>query len=227
MLFNARAGPVVATMRISPVVLEGAAAGFAELVAAVPPGGWERPALGVWSVRDLVGHASLALSTIEAYLNKTGTGAFLDGPVAYFPPRPGSPVDSEVRRARDEAIAQRGREAGEALGEDPARAVAELASRVTALVAASPDDAPVATPAGPMTLAGYLPTRTFELAVHSLDLAGALDLDPPELLAPSMSASLELAGSLAARHPRAADLLLAHTTLKNSYRGSSRCSRTR
>ena len=106
------------------------------------------------------------------------------------------------------AIAQRGRETGEALGEDPAAAVRELVQRVTALVRNTQDDALVATPAGAMTLIDYLPTRTFELAVHTLDLARALGLPPPAALAPAVAASLELAGAIGSRLPSAGDLLL-------------------
>src|SRR5262249_49165549 len=106
------------------------------------------------------------------------------------------------------AIAERGREAGAALGDDPRRSVAQLAGRVTDLVDATPDDAPVAIRGGRMTLANYLPTRTFELAVHGLDLARALGTDAPSNLMPAVSASCELAGLIAARLPSAPDFLL-------------------
>jgi hypothetical protein len=59
-----------------------------------------------------------------------------------------------------------------------------------------------------MPLVDYLPTRTFELTVHSLDLARALGVDPPEVLTPAVTACCELAGGLAGRRPHAADLLL-------------------
>ena len=35
-----------------------ATACFVELVARVPDSGWDDPALGVWNVRDLVGHVA-------------------------------------------------------------------------------------------------------------------------------------------------------------------------
>lgn len=59
-----------------------------------------------------------------------------------------------------------------------------------------------------MTLVDYLPTRTFELAVHGLDLARTLGLPTPASLAPGIAASLELAGAIGARLPTAGDLLL-------------------
>ncbi len=186
----------------------GATDGFVELTGQVPTRAWELPALGEWDVRSLVGHASRALSTIESYLGRPGEGPTLDGPLAYFCAILPEEADPERRRQLDRAIAERGRQSGAELGEDPASAVAELANRVGALVDAAADDAPVATAAGAMTLAGYLPTRTFELAVHSLDLARAFELPVPATMGPAIAASCELAGRLAARRPDAADLLL-------------------
>lgn len=185
-----------------------AASGFVELVARIPPDAWRRPALGVWDVRALVGHTGRALSTIETYLGGTSPLPPVDGPVEYYLRALSSDSGVEARAGRDAAIAARGREAGESLGDQPVSAIAALAARVQELVDRTPDDAPVASPAGPMTLATYLPTRTFELTVHSLDLARALGVDPPPGLAPAVSACCELAGLVAGRRPHAAELLL-------------------
>ena len=178
----------------------GAAQAFLELTRQIPDQAWSRPALGEWDVRALTGHTSRALTTVETYLATAAAGKRVAGPVGYF---------LAVRGATSpDAIAQRGRETGEALGEDPAAAVRALVQRVTELVRNTPDGAPVATPAGPMTLIDYLPTRTFELAVHTLDLARALGLPPPASLAPAVAASLELAGAIGSRLPAAGELLL-------------------
>jgi hypothetical protein len=59
-----------------------------------------------------------------------------------------------------------------------------------------------------MTLTNYLPTRTFELAVHSLDLCRATHIEIPVNLRLAVTTSCELAGRLAGQHPDAADLLL-------------------
>ncbi len=178
----------------------GAAQAFLEVAGRVPDQAWSRPALGEWDVRALTGHTSRALTTVETYLATPAAGEQVAGPVEYF---------LAVRGATSpDAIAQRGRETGKALGQDPAAAVRELVRRVTDLVRNTPDDAPVATPAGAMTLIDYLPTRTFELAVHTLDLARALGLPPPASLAPAVAASLELAGAIGSRLPAAGDLLL-------------------
>lgn len=185
-----------------------AAEGFARLVSQVPSDRWTESALGSWDVRGLVGHTSRALVTVEAYLSTPASGTVLEDPADYFLAVLPDADDEETRRRRDEAIAERGRRAGEALGDDPASAVRALVEHTVELVGASADDALLATPAGAMTLPAYLATRTFELAVHSLDLARALDLEPPGVLASAVAASCVLAGRVASRRRNAAELLL-------------------
>lgn len=114
-----------------------AAASFADLVAEAVTSPLERPALGEWTLRDLVGHASRAFTTVVDYLTDSppadmspalapdGTDLSTDDdPVgacgAYFLATTGRPELS-----RD--VAERGRQAGRSLGGDPAGAVAELA----------------------------------------------------------------------------------------------------
>jgi uncharacterized protein (TIGR03083 family) len=177
--------------------------GFVAVVAAVGPQGWDRPGLGEWTVRDLVGHTTRALSTIEAYLARPAEEVVVRDPLDYLRALRGPLVQPA-------AIAQRGREAGAALGDDPLATVQDLAGRVGALVAATADDATLTTALGGATLLAYLPTRTFELTVHTLDLVGALGLVAPDVLAAPVAACLELAVA-AASPPDGAMLLLAVT----------------
>ena len=54
----------------------------------------------------------------------------------------------------------------------------------------------IETIAGGMRLSDYLPTRTFELVVHTLDIAAALGRDtsaPPQALAEAVHLATELA----------------------------------
>ncbi|MBO0706336.1 MAG: maleylpyruvate isomerase N-terminal domain-containing protein, partial [Candidatus Dormibacteraeota bacterium] len=120
-----------------------ASSGFAQLVSRIPPEAWPRPALGVWDVRSLVGHAGRALTTIEDYLGRASSQPSLEGPVEYYLRALPDDADPEARTGRDAAIAERGREAGAALGAEPAATVAALADRIQALVARTPDDAPI------------------------------------------------------------------------------------
>ncbi|SQD98546.1 MULTISPECIES: maleylpyruvate isomerase N-terminal domain-containing protein [unclassified Parafrankia] len=208
-----RAGIVDArASRARRVEFDQAARAFTDLAGRASTSDLALPALGVWTVRDLLGHASRALSTIEAYVPSTAVstgpppGGFdLTSPADYY-------VSARAVLAGPAAVTERGRAAGRALGADPAGAVRELADRVLALVAATPDDSPVGSPVGTMPFIQYLPTRTFELTVHCLDLARVLPdhhgATPVPALGPAIASGLGLAAELAAAGPHPADLLL-------------------
>ncbi len=163
---------------------------------------WDRPGLGEWDVRALVGHTSRSLLTVETYLARPAAAVQVASGTDYF--------RATRAAAADPAVAARGRDAGTALGADPAAAVAEIAARVLALVD-SRDGAELATTiAGGMRLGDYLPTRTFELAVHTTDLATALGL-PPEVPATAAAQALHAVADLAVADGLAGPLLLAAT----------------
>ena len=178
-----------------------AAAWFEQTVDRVG-GRWGSPGLGEWDVRALVGHTSRSFLTVEAYLARPAATVEVGSPAAY----------SAATRAAaaSPAVAARGREAGEALGGVPAAAVHEIAARVLALVGTCDGTELVTTIAGGMRLADYLPTRTFELVVHGLDLARALGgpLDVPDRPA---AQALALVAELAVTGGQAGPLLLAAT----------------
>lgn len=162
---------------------------------------WDAPGLGEWTVRDLAGHTGRALSTVAAYLDAPAAAVEVESAVDYF---------AVVLAASPAAVAERGRAAGAALGEDPVGAVRATADSVLDRVfAAGPADL-VTTPAGGMRLVDYLPTRTFELVVHGCDLAVAAGVapEPPETAG---DRALALVGALAARGGQAGALLLAAT----------------
>jgi hypothetical protein len=184
--------------------LHQAAAGFVELVRLIPDGGWDSPALGVWTVRDLVGHTSRALSTIETYLAAPVERAVLPHARDYFR------AAGAAGPGAADAIAERGRAGGRALGEQPAAAVSELADRVLATMDATADDVVLGIPLGAMRLIDYLPTRIFELIVHSLDLHAALDVAWTAPEAPLRSTA-RLAADLAVDRGLGGELLQALT----------------
>ncbi|MEO7126742.1 MAG: hypothetical protein ABI382_13990 [Nakamurella sp.] len=95
------------------------AAGWLVSTAAAAVGRWDAPGLVEWTVRDLIGHTSLALLTVENYLDKGATTIGPGSPVDYFRTALASTGDPV-------AVAQRGREAGAALGPDASAAVAEI-----------------------------------------------------------------------------------------------------
>jgi hypothetical protein len=89
-------------------------------------------------------------------------------------------------------------EAGELLGDDPAGAVRRLLDAAAAdLLRADPDQL-VTTYAGGMRLRDYLPTRSFELVVHCLDIAAAVPIrwTPP---AAALAEAVAIAGEVAVR----------------------------
>ena len=112
--------------------------------------------------------------------------------------------------ATDPAVAARGHEAGSALGADPAAAVAQIAVRVLALVDACDGTESVTTIAGGMRLSDYLPARTFELAVHTADLATALGA-PLTVPATAATQALHIVTDVAVGDGRAGPLLLLAT----------------
>jgi uncharacterized protein (TIGR03083 family) len=149
-----------------PVVNAFAAASrfFVQAACLVPDAAWSSPGLGEWTLLELVGHTNRAHTTIEDYLVR---------------PRPVEPAGSGY--FSKSAIAQRGREAVAALGDDPSSAVAEASTAILQLIARTPAGASLGSPVRTMTLSDYLPSRTAELTIHGLDIAGALltELDVP------------------------------------------------
>ena len=163
---------------------------------------WAEPGLGEWDVRALVGHTSRSLLTVEAYLARPAQTAEIPSAADYF--------RATRAMAAGPAVAQRGRDAGDALGDDAASAVAEIAARVVPLVDAQDGGTLLTTIAGGMRLEDYLPTRTFELAVHTCDLATALGL-PPEVPDTAAAQALRVVSELAVTRGQAGPLLLAAT----------------
>jgi len=179
-----------------------AAAGWFVRTAALVGTRWDEPGLGEWDVRALVGHTSRSFLTVEEYLARPATGVDVASTADYYRAIRGMTAGP--------AVAQRGRDAGAALGDAPAAAVAEIAARVLPFVAACTGDELPTTIAGGMRLADYLPTRTFELVVHTCDLAVALG-EPMNVPQPAAAEALALVSELAVRGGTVGPLLLAAT----------------
>jgi uncharacterized protein (TIGR03083 family) len=165
-----------------------AAAAVADLVDTIPSTAWDGPGLGVWDLRALAGHTSRALVTVVTYLGQPAAAEEIATPEAYYA------LVARTGGADPAAVAERGRAAGAALGADPASAFRALIADATAALDRAGDDDLVTTVAGGMRLLAYLPTRTFELAVHGADIAAATGL--PATIPPAV---LTEAAALAAR----------------------------
>ena len=164
--------------------------------------GWDQPGLGEWDVRALVGHTSRSFLTVETYLGRPASAVEVASAVDYF--------RATKKVAAGPAVAARGRDAGAALGADPAAAVAEIAARVLHLLDTQDGSERMTTIVGGMRLADYLPTRTFELTVHTADLATALG-QPVDVPVNAARQALRIVGDLALGEGLAGPLLLAAT----------------
>jgi uncharacterized protein (TIGR03083 family) len=171
-------------------------------VAALVGDRWDRPGLGEWDVRALVGHTSRSFLTVEEYLDRPAAVVEIDTAADYY--------RAVSALASGDAVAQRGRDAGAALGAEPASAVAQIAARVLRDLDARDGSELVTTIAGGMRLLDYLPTRTFELAVHTSDLAQALG-EPLDVPATAADQALSIVSELAVTRGRAGELLLLAT----------------
>ncbi len=179
-----------------------AARTYVALVARIPQNRWNGPGLGEWNLRSLVGHTSRSLVTVENYLAQPTETEEVPSPAAYYVAIAG--IDHA-------AVVGRGVEAGQALGENPAEFVAALASRVLAQVETAGNPL-MHTAAGGMRLENYLPTRTLELVVHSLDIATALpDIEPPEFSDQLLSEVARVAATAAVLRGSGVELMLALT----------------
>ncbi|MEZ0342060.1 maleylpyruvate isomerase family mycothiol-dependent enzyme [Mycobacterium sp. pV006] len=154
---------------------------FVTLVGRIPADRWDDPGLGEWSVRDLVGHTSRSLRTISTYLKTSAPREDLADAVDYY-----VEAQSLMSGLGAAAIVERGRQAGRDLGQNPTGAVADLARQALADVAAAGDPLIEVIGGHGIRLGKYLPTRTFELTVHSIDIARATGVEttvPVDVLA--------------------------------------------
>ncbi len=181
-----------------------AAGCFVAQVAAVPTDALDGPGLGDWDLRSLVGHASRSLVTVETYLDQPADVVEVPTAAAYYL------RIAESGGTTTPEITERGRQAGLAMGDDPAAYVRDLAERVTRKLTAYDDAYLLTTIAGAMRLDEYLRTRIFELVVHGLDISAACGVDPALDEEPVVDAAT-LAAEVAARSGRGPDLLLAVT----------------
>ena len=163
-----------------------AATAVSEAIAHIPQHAWDGPGLGDWSLRDLVGHTSRSLVTVIDYLARPVAEEVVPSAPAYF-------AAVSAGTLGGAAVTERGRAAGRDLGPDPGSRFSRLVDEAVQVAERTHPDVVVHTIVGGMRAAAYLPTRTFELCVHGLDIAAAtgVTLDLP-------SSAVEEACALAA-----------------------------
>jgi hypothetical protein len=184
---------------------ESAARSFAELVRRIPDDAWDGPGLGDWDLRSLVGHGSRSLITVSTYLQTPAEREDVATPQEYY-----ARIADYMSNAGGEAITERGRQAGRDLGEDPVKTIDGLIERVHGELATAGDPLIAVIGGLGIRLHTYLPTRTFELAVHSLDIARATRLSF-DLPADVLDEATVLAARIAVLTGRGGDLLMSLT----------------
>lgn len=156
---------------------------------------WSRPALGDWTLAQLVTHMVRGVTRVTAYLPLPVDDRPHIDRVEYWR------YDAE---AEAPAIAHRA--VDEAAGVDPAQLPGRFAVGWRASAAAADDHGPdqvIATIMGPMRLDEYVATRVLEMVVHHMDLRVALDLPPVPTPAAGRLTMAILEGLLGEPRPRA------------------------
>jgi uncharacterized protein (TIGR03083 family) len=180
-----------------------AAAFLAETVARIPDDKWSVPALGVWDLRQLVGHADRATTSLERFVGDTADVPEIESPADYY-------VKALAAPGINDQVAEGGRRAAAALGDDPPAKLRESVERVTGVLDSLADPLVIRSQAGAIRLEDYLATRVVELLVHTLDIAAAagLSMEPPPL---AMDMVLNVLSELAVVKGTAPEVALALT----------------
>lgn len=189
----------------SHATFESAARSFADLARRIPGDGWDGPGLGDWDLRSLVGHASRSLITVSTYLQTSAEREDVATPQEYY-----VRIADYMSNAGAEAITERGRQAGRDLGADPVRTIDELIERVLGELETAGDPLIEVIGGLGIRLHTYLPTRTFELAVHGLDIARATGLSAT-LSEDVLAEATELAARIAVATGRGDTVLMSLT----------------
>jgi uncharacterized protein (TIGR03083 family) len=174
-----------------PETFGSAAKAFARLVHDIPASGWEGPGLGEWDLRSLVGHTSRSLTTVSRYLKIAADREDVASAADYY-----AKIRVLASDAGAAAITERGRQAGGDLGDHPAAMVDSLVERALSDLADVNDPLIQVIGGLGIRLSAYLPTRTFELAVHSLDIARATGITfalPADVLAEATALAARIA----------------------------------
>ena len=176
---------------------------FMDTAAKVQPEQWDAPALGVWNVRDLVGHTSRSITRVEEFGAQRAPSVDITSAAHHYRRSIRQPSDNE-------RVAERGREAGRALGADPLATMNADWARAEPILDATDEDTIIAYDNGGIRFVDYLETRVFELTIHTLDLAKAIgvEVEPPR---EAMSVVLQLLAALALESGRGAPLALSGT----------------
>lgn len=162
---------------------------FARVVDQIDIDSWDDPGLGEWTLRDLAGHTYRALTTILGYSEKLGDTVDIESPLDYF-------ATVLEGYANPKMVAERGRAAGLEIMDNPQMMVRGFLNFVRTKMEDIKDEDILKTPVGGMRLIDYLPTRVFELTIHTMDLAKAAGVES-EPSPKGMEITLEILAGIA------------------------------
>ncbi|GAA4587374.1 uncharacterized protein (TIGR03083 family) [Actinoplanes octamycinicus] len=157
-----------------------AAIAYAGLVASLPPERLDQPALGEWTLRELLGHTvSSALRQVPEVLATRAPHVDVETAEGYFAFARSAPP--ELLAAASAASSDDARATAKSFGEDLSEEVNTLIGGATEALSRVNDDDLIITPVGGMRVRDWIATRTFELVVHGLDAAAAAGrpFEPP------------------------------------------------
>ena len=178
---------------------------FLETVRRIPAEAWDWPGLGTWSVRELVAHTSHTFESLKNSTSPARTAAHveLQGPAELYTKLVGA-------GGKDAYIAERGKEGGRALADDPVEAIRRAAEEALDVLDDVPDDYPTRSVVGGIRFIDWLATRVVELTVHSMDIAEATGIDakPPS---GAMRTTLAVLSEIALAKGYAAEMTMAAT----------------
>ncbi len=156
---------------------------------------WRRPALGEWSLLELICHLRRGADRILIYLDEDPGG---DAPVVdrvgYFRFDADAAAAGSAQRAREEAAAW-----------DPTMLPSQFATQWRASVRRAevlPPEHLIATFRGPMRLDEYVATRVLEIVVHHMDVCATLAIPPVSTPHAARMTMALLEGLLGSRRPR-------------------------
>lgn len=162
---------------------------FADTVERIAPHQWDESALGVWNVRDLVGHTTASFGRVAEFSEARSGKVDIASAAQHY-------HVSLAVEGIEEAIAKAGHEAGQDLTGDVAATIRASVNEAVAALEAVPDGTIIAYPNGGIKLEHFLETRVLELTVHTLDILAAtgIEVEPPR---EALSCTLHLLADLA------------------------------
>jgi uncharacterized protein (TIGR03083 family) len=174
---------------MSKEAFRAAATFFSDTVDKITSSQWDEPALGVWNVRDLVGHTNATVASVAEFAPNRADNANVQSAAQHY-------HISLAAEGIDDSIAEEGKTAGQELGDDVSESIHQTQDTSLAALNAVPDGTVIGYYHGGIKIEHYLEMCVLELTIHTLDIISAtgIELDPPPA---ALSSTLHLLADLA------------------------------